>query len=77
MILVRVPSKVEVKFKGENLDTFFNKNSLNICLVQEIEKFNKLLNVILSSLDELTKAIKGENVMSAILDSMYKSMYNN
>ena len=42
-----------------------------------MERFNKLLEVIASSLDNLKKAIKGFAVMGDDLDRMYKCMLNN
>lgn len=42
-----------------------------------MERFNKLVSVIQSSLDTLKKAIKGLAVMSDDVDKMYKSMLNN
>jgi dynein heavy chain, axonemal len=50
--------------------------SLSTVLLQEVQKFNKLLNVMKASLEELQKAIKGLVVMSFELDSMYLSMLN-
>ncbi len=50
--------------------------SLSTVLLQELQKFNKLLTVMKASLEELQKAIKGLVVMSFELDSMYLSMLN-
>ena len=50
--------------------------SLSTVLLQEVQKFNKLLTVMRASLEELQKAIKGLVVMSFELDSMYLSMLN-
>ena len=51
--------------------------SLTTVLVQEIEKFNRLLRVMSSSLEDLKKAIAGFIVMSEVLDLMYVSLQNN
>lgn len=51
--------------------------SLSTVLLQEIERFNKLLVVIHHSLNDLRKAIKGLVVMSAELDGVYLSFMNN
>lgn len=51
--------------------------SLAICLDQEMIKFNRLLEVMASSLRDIKKAIKGMIVMSSDLDSMYSSFLNN
>jgi len=52
-------------------------DSLSIVLLQEIDRFNRLLDVIRKTLLELQKAIKGEVVMSGELDAMYTSLLNN
>jgi len=52
-------------------------DSLTIFLLQEIEKFNRLLEAVSSSLVELQKAIVGEVVMSATLDDIYNDLLNN
>lgn len=51
--------------------------SLSTVLMQEIERFNKLLDVIHHSLSDLRKAIKGFVVMSAELEGVYTSFMNN
>eukprot|EP00825_Cyclidium_porcatum_P006754 TRINITY_DN1337_c0_g1_i4.p1 TRINITY_DN1337_c0_g1~~TRINITY_DN1337_c0_g1_i4.p1 ORF type:complete len:1759 (+),score=318.71 TRINITY_DN1337_c0_g1_i4:667-5943(+) len=48
--------------------------SLTTVLLQEVEKFNKLLTVCSESLGQLQKAIKGFVVMSQDLDDMYLSL---
>ena len=52
-------------------------DSLSTVLSQEMERFNRLLVRIRSSLVDLQKAIKGIVVMSQQLDAMYSSMLNN
>lgn len=52
-------------------------DSLTIFLCQEMEKFNKLLMVVQTSLKELQKAIVGEVVMSQTLDNIYNDLLNN
>lgn len=51
--------------------------SLTTVLVQEMEKFNRMLKVIRVSLNDLEKAIHGFIVMSETLDKMYLSLQNN
>jgi dynein heavy chain len=51
--------------------------SLTTFLLQEMERFNKLIVIIARSLDTLKKAIKGFAVMGDDMDRMYKSMMNN
>jgi dynein heavy chain len=51
--------------------------SLSTVLVQEMQRFNKLLSVMGRTLVDIKKAIEGIIVMSQELDSMYVSMLNN
>lgn len=51
--------------------------SLSTVLLQEIERFNKLLDVVHNSLNDICKAIKGLVVMSAELEGVYFSFMNN
>lgn len=50
--------------------------SLTTVLVQEMEKFNKMLRVMKTSLGDLEKAIFGFIVMSETLDRMYLALQN-
>lgn len=45
-------------------------------MLQEVERFNKLLKVIGATLVDLVKAIQGFIVMSEELDTMYNSLTN-
>jgi len=49
-------------------------SSLSTVLLQEMQRFNRLLTVMRSSIVLLKKAIKGFIVMSEELDSMYISI---
>ena len=51
--------------------------SLSTVLLQEIEKFNRLLNKMKRSLTDIDLAIKGFIVMSDELDKMYLRLQNN
>lgn len=46
-------------------------------LLQELAKYNKLLNRMSKSLVDLDNAIKGFIVMDDVLDKMYLSLQNN
>ena len=50
--------------------------SLSTVLLQEVERFNRLLGVMNRTLVDLEKAIKGEVVMSQELDDMYFAVLN-
>ena len=50
---------------------------LDVCLVQEVERFNKLLNYISEYVLDLEKAVKGELVMTEELEQSYYSILNN
>ncbi|KAJ3183889.1 Dynein heavy chain 6, axonemal [Geranomyces variabilis] len=52
-------------------------NSLSTVLSQEAARFNKLNNIVRSSLNNLVKAVKGLVVMSAELELVYRSLLNN
>merc|ERR1719313_165862 len=51
--------------------------SLTTVLIQEIEKFSRLLKVMDKSLKDLDDAINGYIVMDDVLDRMYVSIQNN
>ncbi|XP_073391166.1 uncharacterized protein [Physcomitrium patens] len=52
-------------------------SSLTVVLFQECERFNKLLRVMVFTLAELQRAIKGLVVMSAELESMFNNFLSN
>ena len=49
-------------------------NALVTVLRQEIDRFNHLLHVIHSTLSSLTLAIKGEIIMSDVLEEAYNAL---
>jgi len=50
---------------------------LTTVLLQEIERYNKLLVKMNTSLENLQQAIKGEILMSPELDTMFSSLLKN
>lgn len=53
------------------------EESLNTVIIQEAIRYNKLLVVIQSSLNDLLKALKGLVVMSESLEKMNRSLFSN
>jgi dynein heavy chain len=64
---IRMPALFDLR--TAHPDSF--KQSLGIFLGQELLRFNGLIEVMLSTLMELQRAIKGEVVMSVELETMY------
>jgi dynein heavy chain len=50
------------------------QQSMNTVLTQELDRFNGLIKVIVSSLKNLKKAIKGEVLLSAELEDALNSL---
>ncbi|OHT01787.1 Dynein heavy chain family protein [Tritrichomonas foetus] len=51
-------------------------NSLTVVLMQEVERYNKLISVIQGSLTAVSQAIRGEVVMSIDILEVYRSLLN-
>ena len=51
-----------------------NIDAIYICLLQESVRFNKLLTFVEKTLKELLLAIKGEAIMTEMLEKMYISL---
>lgn len=67
------PAPMRKDEAGENL-TFFqgqHPDSLTNFLMQEVERFNKLTKIILTSLSNIKKAIKGLVLMSPALLTLF------
>ena len=76
----KLRSKIEIDQGNKTLFEADSKGrlpSLSVFLNQEIDRFNKLLGVMKSTLDQLRKGIKGLIVMSDALESMYNAFLNN
>lgn len=53
------------------------QESMNTVLVQEVLRYNRLLEVMISSLVNVKKALKGLVVMSEDLEKLANSLYDN
>lgn len=78
-ILDRVPPLLALTQAGPGVfqrTAHGHMNSLAVVLRQEIERFNRLTEVMQSTLQELQKAVKGLVVMSGDLELMAASLLN-
>jgi len=64
---------------GPNLQIMIGDqpDSMTSFLFQEVERFSKLIKVMIKSLDEIKKAIKGLVLMSPALNKLYESFLKN
>ena len=79
-LLSQTPPKMDRANAGADVFELNEKgelNSIQIVLLHEMGRFNKLLGRMLSSLKDLGKAIKGLVVMSLELDEMFNSLLKN
>jgi len=83
-IVANMASEIESKLpkplnrSEAGLSTFSSSaGAFGVVLGQEIDRFNRLLSTIGSSLNELGRALQGLVVMSADLEVMYSKMLNN
>jgi len=72
-ILSEVPNIFDVAAAEQAYPISYTQ-SMNTVLTQELTRFNGLINVVRSSLNNLKKAIKGEVLMSAELEAAFNSL---
>lgn len=75
-----IPEKIKLDDIREDLIVTDERKlykPLTTVLFQEIDRFNNLLQIINSTLEKLICAIKGTELMSAVLDDVYHSLFNN
>ncbi|MED6233128.1 Dynein heavy chain 2, axonemal, partial [Ataeniobius toweri] len=70
----KVPSLIDCESTRTHLQD--NPSPLNVVLLQEIQRYNSLLQTIISSLVELEKGIKGFVVMSPSMEETFNCMYD-
>ncbi|RVE47759.1 hypothetical protein evm_007648 [Chilo suppressalis] len=72
-ILSKLPESYDIEIAQKNYPVDYNE-SMNTVLIQEMQRFNKLLKEIRTSLLDLQKAVKGLIVMSTALDNQANAM---
>ncbi|XP_073321620.1 dynein axonemal heavy chain 2 [Pagrus major] len=65
-----------INHDGTRLQVQGNPTPLNVVLLQEIQRYNSLLDTIMLSLVELEKGIKGLVVMSSSLEETFNCIYD-
>jgi len=75
-ILAKLPPNYDMEVVQKRYPVMYSE-SMNTVVAQELQRFNKLLNRIRSSLQDLQKAVKGLVVMSADLEGVSKAMFDN
>ncbi|NWX92741.1 DYH1 protein, partial [Nothoprocta pentlandii] len=75
-ILAKLPPPINLEEVMRKYPVLYEE-SMNTVLVQEVIRYNRLLEAIAQTLRDLLKALKGLVVMSSQLELMADSLYNN
>ena len=75
-ILAKLPPNFDLEIAQKRFPVMYTECK-NTVVVQELQRFNKLLTRVRGSLQDLQKAVKGLVVMSADLDDLATAMLNN
>lgn len=75
-ILEKVPQPIPIAMVIEKHPVRYEE-SMNTVLIQEVIRYNKLLETVRQTLNDLLKALKGLVVMSQALETMANSIFNN
>jgi Dynein heavy chain. len=75
-ILARLPKPFNIDEAAKKHPVMYQE-SMNTVLQQELLRFNILLNTVINSLEQLSKAIEGLVVMSTELEEVFNKMYDN
>ncbi|XP_030634236.1 dynein heavy chain 1, axonemal [Chanos chanos] len=75
-IVEKIPGPISVQQVMTKYPVMYEE-SMNTVLIQEVIRYNKLLEVISKSLSDLVKALKGLVVMSSELELMANSLFIN
>nr|XP_031542333.1 dynein heavy chain 1, axonemal isoform X7 [Vicugna pacos] len=76
IVLLKLPEPINLQQVMNKYPVLYEE-SMNTVLVQEVIRYNRLLQVITQTLRDLLKALKGLVVMSSQLELMAVSLYNN
>ncbi|CAH8511378.1 unnamed protein product [Dicrocoelium dendriticum] len=75
-LLIKTPTLFDLQAVTEKYPVMYEQ-SMNTVLTQEVVRYNNLLDTIHATLNDLMKALKGLVVMSASLEEMAGSLFNN
>ncbi|KAH3738284.1 hypothetical protein DPMN_044916, partial [Dreissena polymorpha] len=75
-ILSQVPKPIDIEMVMKKYPVMYEQ-SMNTVLSQEVIRYNRLLQVVHRSLNDILKALKGLVVMSQELENMSLSLFNN